>query len=53
MHCIQIDRLFGEAERFFSLPRDTKSKYCRTAESQNNGYVTLQEERYIHVFLVL
>ena len=47
---LQIDSVFSEAGKFFSLPRDTKCAYVRSAESKNNGYVSLQQERYyIHV----
>jgi isopenicillin N synthase-like dioxygenase len=39
-----IDRVLEEAKQFFSLPQDLKSKYRRTANSNNNGYVALLEE---------
>ena len=49
-YTLQIDSVFSEAEKFFSLPRDTKCAYVRSAESNNNGYVSLQQERYyVHV----
>ena len=44
-HLPQIDRVFEEAKRFFSLPQDLKSKYRRTANSNNNGYVALLGEK--------
>ena len=43
----QIDRVLEEAKQFFSLPQDLKSKYRRTANSNNNGYVALLEEKYV------
>lgn len=45
---IQIDGVFNKAEQFFSLAPDCKSKYSRTAHSNNNGYVDLLEERYMN-----
>ena len=42
---IQIDGMFDKAKQFFSLAPDCKSKYSRTAHSNNNGYVGLLEER--------
>ena len=42
---IQVDHVFHISKEFFSLSDDTKIKYIRTSDTNNNGYVKMQQER--------
>ena len=48
---LQVDRACGEAAKFFTLPLESKLKYGRTPESKNNGYVSLELERYMYLLV--